>query len=144
MYSSTTPSNQKRLTILQKKAIRIITKSKANSHTNPLFLSTKILPLEKLIVQSKLLFMHGIEYGYGLPTFINTWEKNFMRNPELNLRNADDFYLPQPRVDSFKLIPLYSFPLEWNRLNDELKYQFNRTTFKIALKNSLFESLNPQ
>ena len=144
IYSSTAPSNLKRLTILQKKAIRIITKSKANSHTNPLFLSTKILPLDKLILQSKLLFMHSIEYGYGLPTFINTWEKNFTRNPELNLRNANDFFLPQPRVDSFELIPLYNFPLEWNRLNDELKFQFNITTFKIALKNYLFESLNPQ
>ena len=86
--------------------------------------------------------MHSIEYGYGLPTFINTWEKNFNRNPELNLRNADDFFLPQPRIESFKFIPLYSFPLEWNRLAAELKYQFNRTTFKIALKNSLLDSLN--
>jgi hypothetical protein len=94
-------------------------------------------------MQAKLMFMHSIEYGYGLPTFINTWEKNHVRNPDINLRNADHFALPHPRVDSFKLIPLYSFPFEWNRLQDELKYQYNRTTFKIALKNFLLESLNP-
>ena len=93
VYTSTSPSHLKRLTILQKKAIRIITKSKSNSHTNPLFLETKILPFDKLIIQSKLLFMHSIEYGYGLPTFLNTWEKNFIRNPDLNLRNANDLSL---------------------------------------------------
>jgi hypothetical protein len=86
--------------------------------------------------------MHAVEYGYALPVFLNTWQKNNIRNPYLNLRNADDFYLPNPRVDSFKLIPLYSFPLEWNRLLDELKYQYNRTTFKIALKNFLSDPDN--
>ena len=143
VYSATSPSNLKRLTLLQKKAIRTIHKVKSNAHTAPLFISSSILPLDKLILQAKLMFMHSIEYGYGLPTFINTWEKNHVRNPDVNLRNADHFAIPHPRVDSFKLIPLYSFPFEWNRLQDELKYQYNRTTFKIALKNALFESLTP-
>ena len=85
--------------------------------------------------------MHSVEYGYCPPTFLEIWPKNFQRNPELNLRNANDFFIPNPRTDSFKLIPLYSFPKEWNNLQDELKFQHNRFTFRVALKNFLFENL---
>ena len=84
--------------------------------------------------------MHSVEYGYCLPSFFNTWEKNANRHANLNLRNANDFYLPNPRVDSFKNIPLYSFPFEWNKLPDEIKLQHNRTTFKIALKDFLLNT----
>jgi hypothetical protein len=141
VYSCTNKSNLKRLTILQKKAIRTINLSPAYAHTKPLFTASKILPLDLLIVQNKLLFMHSIQYGYGPPTFMQIWQTNYERNPDLNLRNADDLYLPIARVDSFKNIPLYSFPLEWNNLADEIKYQFNRFTFKTTLKNHLLNKI---
>ena len=141
IFSCTSPSNLKRLTILQKKAIRIINHAPSRAHTHHLFLSSQILPLDKLIIQSKLHFMHSIQYDYCPSSFQNIWPKNFERNPDLNLRNANDFYIPNPRIDSFKLIPLYSFPLEWNRLADEIKYQHNRFTFRVALRNFLFENL---
>ena len=68
-------------------------------------------------------------------------QPNIARNPNLQLRNANDFYLPNPRVDSFNNIPLYSFGNEWNNFDDGIKFQYNRTTFKIALKKYLLESL---
>jgi len=141
IYTCTAKSNLKRLITLQKKAIRTINHAPYNAHTLPLFTNAKILPLEKLMLQSKLTFMHSIEYGYGLPTFMNCWIKNGISNQNLNLRNADDYYIPNPRVDSFKNIPLHSFALEWNNLAEEIKYQYNRITFKIALKEHLFNSL---
>jgi len=141
IYSCTNTSNLKRLTILQKKAIRIINKSPYLAHTQPLFLESKILPFDLLVKQSKLLFMHSVQYEYAQSSFLESWQTNAARNPNLNLRNADDFYLPNPRVESFKNIPLYSFALTWNNLADEIKFQYNRVTFKIALKNHLFESL---
>ena len=58
IYSCTNTSNLKQLTILQKKAIRIINKSPPFAHTQPLFLESKILPFDLLVKQSKLLFMH--------------------------------------------------------------------------------------
>ena len=85
--------------------------------------------------------MHSIQYEYAQSSFLESWQTNATRNPHLNLRNADDFYLPNPRDESFKNIPLYSFALTWNNLADEIKFQYNRVTFKIALKKHLFESL---
>ena len=143
IYSCTSKSNLKRLIILQKKAVRTIHLAPHNTHTSELFLESKILPLEKLIKFSKLMFMHSIEYEYGLQNFQSSWIKNRERNQNQNphLRNANDYYLPHPRIEHFKNIPLYSFGLEWNMLNDELKWQFNRITFKIALKNYLFSEM---
>jgi hypothetical protein len=111
------------------------------AHTKPLFTLSKILPLEQLIVQAKLQFMHSIEYGYGQQSFLLLWQKNFQRNPNANLRNADDFYIPTARVDSFKRIPMYSLPLEWNNLPIEIKAQFNKAIFKRALREYLFEGI---
>ena len=141
IYSIATSSNLKRLNLLQKRAIRIINKSPYLAHTQPLFTESKVLPLDKLIIQAKLLFMHSIEYGYGPISFFETWQKNHQRNQNLNLRNADDFYLPAPKYDFFKRIPVYSLPNEWNNLAEEIKYQFNRTTFKIAVKSHLSEQI---
>ena len=138
IVSIAAPSLLKRITLLQKRAIRTITKSSFLAHTNQLFSSLKILPFQKIITFQKLMFMHSIEYHYCPSSFTNTWQKNHTRN--IQLRNGNDFYLPSPKIEFFKKIPLYSLPLEWNNLPDELKFQFNRHTFKIALKNHLFEN----
>jgi hypothetical protein len=132
------------LNALQKKAIRIITKSSSSTHTPPLFLRSHILPFDKLLTQSKLLFMHSISYKYAPESFSGTWTKNETRNNEYQLRNDDLFTLPTLRIELFRKIPLYSLPLAWNELPDSLRYQHNRTTFKIALVDSLFESLSTQ
>jgi len=124
---------------VQKRAIRTINKAGFLAHTADLFKNSKILPLDKLIIQGKLHFMHSVEYNYCPNSFINIWQKNSFQNPNLNLRNGNNFFLTAPRTESFKRIPLYSLPLEWNNLN-EIKYQFNRTTFRIALKGYLLES----
>jgi hypothetical protein len=127
---------------LQKKAIRIITKSNASAHTPPLFLRSHILPFDKLLTQAKLLFMHSIAFNYAPASFSETWAKNETRNNDYQLRNDDLFILPTLRIELFRKVPLYSLPLAWNELSDSLRYQHNRTTFKIALLDSLFDSLS--
>ncbi len=140
IYSATSQSNLKRIAGLQKKVIRIITNSKYRDHTLPLFTSLNILPLDKLISQRKNLLMHSFFYNYGPLSFSNTWTSHATRNPELNLRNANDIILPHPRTDHFKRMPIYSLAQSWNELND-LKFQPHPTTFRISLNNYLFESL---
>jgi hypothetical protein len=137
VYSIASPCNIKRLSLLQKRAIRTIHKSPFLAHTHELFKISKILPLDKLISNAKLTFMHSIEYGYGPTSFLNTWQKNHARNPNIILRNANDFHLPTAKTEAFKRIPIYSLPNEWNNLNIELKLQFNKFTFKKALKDHL-------
>ncbi len=136
-------SNKIKLFKIQKKAIRIITGSNYNAHTAPLFLQQKILPFESIVKQSKLLFMHSIYYNYAPKSFEGVWVKNGERNGNWNLRNSDLFFLPNPRTESFKKMPIYALPKEWNDCGVLMFYE-NRTTFKHALKESLFEDLMVQ
>ena len=78
--------------------------------------------------------MHSIEYGYAPIAFIDVWTKNNNRDLIYGLRNNNDYVIPPPRVEIFKKAPLYYMPTIWNNLNDN-KYQPNRYTFKIAIKN---------
>ncbi len=118
-----------------------MTGSAYNAHTAPLFQQHEILPFDKLILQSQLSFMHAVEYKYAPLSFENTWIKNSDREPAIQLRNANDYYLPLPRTEAFKKSTYYSIPLAWNELAPEIKFQQNAITFKWALKAHLLESL---
>jgi hypothetical protein len=83
--------------------------------------------------------MHSVEYNYTLTTFTNTWQKNANRALAHNLRNANDYIVPAAQRESFKKFPLFSFPCTWNTLGP-VKFQQNRTTFKIALTDEIFAS----
>jgi hypothetical protein len=134
-------SNLASISRLQRKAIRVMTNSAYNAETGLLFYNNNILPFEKLILQSKLLFMHAIEYNYAPPAFSDTWTKNNTRDLDYNLRNADLFIIPNIRIEHFRKNPLVSLPTAWNEIGEELRLQHNRTTFKIALSYHLFEQL---
>jgi hypothetical protein len=129
IYSCTSQADINKIFLQQKKAIRIITNSGYNAHTAPLFHSLNILPLAKIITNAKLTFMHTVYYGYAPPSFSQ-------RNPELNLRNATDIYVPFPRIDLFKRMPIYALPHIWNS-HDIVRYYANRTTFRYPLQELL-------
>ena len=135
----TSKTNQKKILLIQKKAVRIVTKSKYNDHTAPLFSKLNMLTYENMLQFSKLSFMHSIEFKYAPPSFIGTWDKNLNRENVYNLRNADAYTLPPVRIELIKHIPIYSFAHAWNEL-DELKLQPNRKTFQKILKETLINS----
>jgi hypothetical protein len=126
---------------LQRKAIRVMTNSTYNATTEPLFYANNILPFDKLILQSKLLFMHSIEYNYAPNSFADIYTKNNAREIDHNLRNAQHYYIPNIRIEHFRKNPLISLPMAWNELAEEIRFQQNRTTFKIALSHYLSEQL---
>ena len=84
--------------------------------------------------------MHSYHLNYAPKSFTNIWQNNAARHQDVNLCNDELYALPNPRIEQFKKIPLYSLPLEWNNAGNLTLYG-NRTTFKIALKNSIFEEL---
>ena len=61
---------------LQKTAVRIISGSAYNAHTEPLFKSLEILPLPDLILFSKLQFMQKITQHFLPISFSETWVRN--------------------------------------------------------------------
>ena len=139
IYSCATHTNLKKITILQKKAIRIINKEKNNSHTSILFKKSQILTFDNLILQAKLHIMHSIVYNYAPKTFLNMFTLN-NTNTNYNLRNRAMFLLPQVKLEMFKRFPLFTLPSTWNTAGD-ITFQYNKITFQIALKNLLLSDL---
>jgi hypothetical protein len=62
--------------------------------------------------------MHSIFHNYAPPSFNDTWTTYAQRNLIRNPRNDSCFYLPFPRIELFKRLPIYSLPLAWNNLGD--------------------------
>lgn len=130
----------KPLFILQKKAIRIITKSKSKEHTTPLFQKLSILPLHKLIYFNVLKFMFQYTRNLLPTTFDNTWVRNIDRGGYV-LRNALDFYVPWRRYSYLNKHPLFNFPQEWNSLDDRFKEIETQNKFLKTLKCYILENL---
>ena len=111
ILSCTSKSNLSHLQKIQKKAIRIVTKSKVNEQTGPLFKANNILPFDLLSLQAKLLFMHSIHYNYAPPSFTGVFPMNQLRNIDHNLRNQHEFIIPGCRIEWFKNSLFTLFPL---------------------------------
>ena len=65
----------------------MVTGNAYNANTSPIFLEQRILPLNKIIKQSKLLFMHSINMNYCPESFLNIWVKNNTRLNDYALSN---------------------------------------------------------
>jgi hypothetical protein len=133
--------NINKLHMAQKKAIRTITLSKYTASTIPLFKELKILPFPALIKFSQLKLMHSIVYDYCPPSLRGIWTTNNLREINHELRNANQYVIPYPRIELFKKSLLYSLPTQWNILN-ETKYHANPTTFKRSVKDQLIDDLS--
>jgi hypothetical protein len=141
IVSITSQTNINKIFIIQKKAIRVLTNSAYNAHTNPLFQQLRILPFPCIVKFRKLQLMHSVYNNYCNESFVNIWIKNEHWRTEHNLRNAKDFLLPRLRIELLRKFPVYSFVQVWNSLGD-LKFEPNPITFKISLEEELLNQLD--
>ena len=121
------------LFLLQKRAIRIITKSPYLAHSNVLFSQLNILNIYDLHLYLVAIFMF-LYMKNILPENFN----NFF-TPQRNInkyvtRNADNLYLPNYRYKFSRTMIKYRGPLVWNMLQHDLKDCFSLSTFKRKYK----------
>ena len=103
VWSSAKDSALKPLYLKQKAAVRIISSSSYNSHTEPIFKSLKILPLPKLSEFFKLQFFQQFKQGLLPSALKNIWSTHSEYNPDRLhcLRNDDDIRNPISRLNQF-------------------------------------------
>jgi hypothetical protein len=146
IWSSTSFSNLKGLEKKQKDAIRIVTCSPYNAHTEPLFKKLNILPLQQLIFHFKIQFMQQYKFNHLPSAFNNEWttnEERFANQVMMPLRNNDDFFVPFARTGQADRIPFFSLPKIWNEFPDVvIKCEANKIIFNSKLKGYLIEKLN--
>ena len=126
--------------MLQKKAIRIINRSKYDDHTNPLFKASSILKLEDLIYFHNALFMYDY-YNNNLPNVFNTFFTKPSAIHGYNTRFASklSFSIPHARTNYGKFNIRFTGAKVWNSVDDEIK-NLSKASFKIRLKDVLLSS----
>ncbi len=87
--------------------------------------------------------MHSIVYNHCPPSLRNIFSRNEQREISQNLPNDEEYTVPHPRIELFKKCLLYRLPNEWNSLT-VLKYQHNKITFEIGLKEHLLSLIPTQ
>ena len=98
---------------MQKAAVRLITGSAYNAHTEPLFKKLKILPLPDLITFSKIQFIQRFLQKFLPSSFNDIWVCNSIRNigeNEIQLRNHAQLQNVYSNLAKLDLFPLYNFP----------------------------------
>ena len=138
IWSCASNKNLKKLVNIQKKAIRIITKSRYNAHTIPIFKKHEILPLHDEIIFSKTIFMYDYVKNLLPLSFENIWNRN-----NNNLRNNNLFAIPMSRLKKFEKFPCYDFQTYWNNIirNNNISIQYSRPKFSKLLKKSRLQEL---
>jgi hypothetical protein len=111
ILSSTSKSNLTKLFIMQKKAIRIVSGANYNDHTAEHFLNLHILPLNLIIKQAKLLFMHSIKYGYCPISYHDVFNRVIADNMAYELRYPNEFNVPRARIEFKKKYLCFHSPL---------------------------------
>ena len=146
IWSCTSQSHLQCLFKMQKSAVRLITNSRYNAHSEPLFKSLEILPLSDLAIFFKLKYMQSY-YQKTIPALLrNTWQLNserFIGENDLQLRNASHFNLPVNRLASTDCHPLVSFPKLWDEFNvPSISIIRNKLEFGNKLKEHLISKLS--
>ena len=128
------------LIILQKKIVRILSKSGRRDHTLPLFKNLNILPLKCLYVYNVLLYMYKVR-NERLPDIFNTIFIKFRDVSSIHTRQNCLYHVPNYRTKYLE----NTIIIQGSKLANDHKTLFENHysigTFKRAVKNLLFSDL---
>jgi hypothetical protein len=80
--------------------------------------------------------MHNFAHGRFPFSFADMWIANRNRNPNLELRNADDYYVPAHKMASAKRFPYFQFPKIWIEANI-VKINPSKIAFLRSIKSEI-------
>ncbi len=118
IYSMAHKTTLKPIEIKRKEAMRLISNVNYRAHTKDLFLLHEILPFERLIKLERQKFMHKFYHKKQPITFSDLWILNLDRNPDLALRNANNYIVPVHNTEILQRSPLTTFAKAWNEATD--------------------------
>ena len=118
IWSSTYKIHLKSIQILQKKAIRVITKSPFNSHTGPFFLQYKLLNITQIKFLQTCEFMYKYTNNLLPPSFALFF---CLSTNTHNTRSNDDYKCIFARTNIRKFSLKYQGPAAWNSLPKHIR-----------------------
>ena len=139
VWGSQSGSKLDELFILQKKAVRIITKKKWNDHTSGLFKSTKILKIRDLNKFYVASFVYKSLQNNLPAVFCNYFSLNSIVHDH-NTRISSNIHLVQSRVNARHFSIKIHGARIWNSLPAETKNSLSEQIFKRKLKFGIIEN----
>ena len=137
--------HRNRITIIQKKAIRIITASSYISHTEPLFKQLNLLKVEDILTLQELKFYFKYNQGI-LPKYLQNW--NFIPNSKIhnhNTRNITTLHTFKTKHEFAKKTLKYNLPYTINNTPHIVKDKVNTHSiqgFSLYVKQYLIRKYN--
>ena len=136
-WGSTYPTHLRRLVLLQKRIIRIISKKGFDAHTNPLFKSLMILKLEDIYSLYLGKFMFSLKKN-SVPS---SFSRSILRTNQVhgyNTRSSKKIYIPfcRTNVRHFSVF-FYQGPVFFNKLNAFICDAPSLYSFQSRVKNFL-------
>jgi hypothetical protein len=135
---SETNVSMKNLLLTQKRAVRIISNSKWNSHTEPLFKKLRILRLGQLHRLQVACFMYKVNHSLVSEYFLNMFSANDTIHSH-NTRQRTHYHIVYCRTAHMKSTIRIAGPKLWNSIDQDIQassgiHQF-RSRYKLLLLN---------
>ena len=128
-----------RLTLLQKRAIRIVAHAPFLAHTQPLFASLKILRLNEMYMYQSAIFMYLCQHLLLPSSLLELYSlNNHFHN--YNTRSANNYHLPKSHTSFFQRSIIYNGPQLWNSLPSAIRDSKSVNVFKNRYKTFLLNS----
>ena len=125
--------------VLQKKTVRIITFSKFDEYSNPLFKQLGIIKLFDLVTLSISVFMYKFHNKllYLLPSILSS---HVLVKHNIRAASKQSFYLPKARTNYGKFNIRFQGSKIWNLINHKNK-SFSLKSLRKRLKTKLFANI---
>jgi hypothetical protein len=117
-----------RIMTLQKKSIRLITKSKYNCHTEPLFQKTRLLKVENIFQLNCCKIYHKLIKGHLPQYFLSQLQTNCIIHSH-NTRQHDHIHTKNITKVLLKQSINFKISTAWNLLPEEIREQTFLTTY---------------
>ena len=124
------------LTFLQKRAVRLISKSEYRAHSSPIFKDLRILKLSDINTFQTLMFMYKIKNNL-LPTSSFRHVRPITVSRHYDFRKGKDFVVEKFKTVLRKKSIAVSGPYLWHSLSDAIKNASSVKIFKRLLTDSL-------
>ena len=139
VWGSTYQSRLKKLCILQKKIVRIISGASYRAHADPLFRDLKLLKLDDINALPQCNFVYKCVNDQQVPQPLRNFF-NFNQNVhEHNTRSSGLLHIPRHRKHLFQHSIRYTGTRRWNNLPKSLKKLSKLKCFSYKVKERLLK-----
>ena len=138
IWGNTYSSTLKPLITFQKRAIRIITFSKPDEHSEPLFKGLEILKLTDLVTLHNALLMYHYYYNL-LPSSFDNIFQSVVHSYNTRLASKSTYYINTIKTNYAKFNIRFADVKGWNHLEESIKH-LPLKMFKNKVKLNILQS----